>query len=462
MPFYSKYLLMNHDMSNWTNSEEYQRKIDDRKLKVSIVGLGYVGLPLATMFASKGFEVVGYDIDRNKVEKINRKENYLHEEKWLTELLKGVESFSASTDVEKAGDADFMAIAVPTPVDEETKEPVYDYVEKSSRSIGKSLRKGSLVSLESTVGPGTTENLVKGILEVESGLCAAEDFGLVFSPERINPGDEKHRIDRIPKVVGGIDKLSMELGSKVYEQIVPAVYKVNSPTEAELVKLFENVQRDVNIALMNEFACICDKLEGVDIKRIIEAASTKWNFVKVYPGCGVGGHCLPEDPYFLIRASEEKGYSPRLIKTARKINDSMSEYTVTKACSLLRNNGAEVKNSRVAVLGIAYKENTCDMRTAPSKKIVKELEKKGIKDIVLHDPHIKNSIDGVEITSDLNHALNGVDMVIIATAHDEYKKLNPYDISHLCPSCVLVDGRNIFDSESFRFNGIKYIGIGRG
>ncbi len=446
-------------MNFWTNPTEYKKKIDEKELEISVVGLGYVGLPLATMFASKEFDVVGYDVDEKKVEKINRRENYLPEEKWLTDLLEEVTTFSASTNVENSGGADFISICVPTPSDEVTKKPIYKYVEKSCESVGKNLKEGSLVSLESTVGPGTTEGLVKEILEEMSGLYAGEDFGLVYSPERINPGDEEHRIDRVPKVVGGIDNLSTELGSAVYEQIVPEVYKVKTPKEAELTKLLENIQRDVNIALMNEFAQICD-LENVDIKRIIEAASTKWNFMKVYPGCGVGGHCLPQDPYFLIQATEKKGYSPQLIKTAREINENMPGYTVEKACSLFENTGIKVTELKVSVLGIAYKENTKDSRGTPTKKIIEELKRRDINNIITHDPTINDGI-GCETTSDLKYALKDSDVIIIATAHEEYKKLIPEYIMHSSQNPVLVDGRNIFDPELFKTKGIKYTGIGR-
>lgn len=443
-------------MNNWIESEKYKKKTDERELEISVVGLGYVGLPLASVFASKGFPVIGYDVDSRKIDKLEKKENYLLEERWLDDIIRNAYSLRASSDVEKSGNSDFISITVPTPSDEKTKKPIYDFVRKSSESVGKNLRRGALVVLESTVGPGTTEHYVRDILESESGLVAGEDFGLAFSPERINPGDENHRIYNVPKVIGGLDDISADLGAYVYSQIVPSVHKVGSPTEAELVKLFENVQRDVNIALANEFAIICD-LEGCDVLRVIEGAGTKWNFMKVYPGCGVGGHCLPDDPYFLISESERKGHVPLVMKTARKMNDSMPRYTVDKIIESTE----EKINPKVSVLGISYKENTGDPRGTPTKKIVRELKKMGVKNIVVHDPHVSIEI-GAETTKDVEHALKDSDVVIIATGHDEYRKLEPDDFHKLSGNVSIVDGRNIYDPEKFKKSGIRYSGIGRG
>ncbi|OPX76593.1 MAG: UDP-N-acetyl-D-mannosamine dehydrogenase [Methanosaeta sp. PtaB.Bin018] len=444
----------------WVSPSEYQKKLDNYETEISIVGLGYVGLPLATMFAHKGFHVVGYDLDQVKVDCIKARRNYLVEEEWLIEYIKAAQSLDASTDIANAGDADFIAVCVPTPADPRSGAPDYRFVEASAESVGKRLRKGALVCLESTVGPGTTVGRFKRILQEESGLCAGSDFGLIFSPERINPGDKEHTINKVPKVVGGIDALSTQLGARLYEKIVPYVYTVNNPTEAELVKLLENSMRAVKIAFMNEFAISCDALGGVDVKRIIKAASTKWNFEPIYPGCGVGGHCIPEDAYFFAEEVKKHGYNPKLTLAAMRMNESMPGYAVEKAGKLLEAQGKSLKDSSVGILGIAYKENTADPRHTPTESIVRELKERGVKEIRVHDPYVSH-LNGIKSTQYLPDLISKSNVLILATAHAEYENIDLATVLQLRPDLVVVDGRNMCDPLRMGPYIGRYTGIGR-
>lgn len=447
-------------MSDWVYQPEYERKLDNQETEISIVGLGYVGLPLATMFAYKGFPVTGYDLDQTKVNNVNEKRNYLIEETWLTDYIKKANMLRASRDIVEAGNADFIAVCVPTPADPVTGTPDYRFVDSSARFVGKNLRKGALVCLESTVGPGTTEGRFKNILQEESGLYAGNDFGLIFSPERINPGDHEHTINKVPKVIGGIDSLSTHLGARLYEKIVPYVHRVNNPKEAELVKLLENSMRAVKIAFMNEFAICCDSLGGVDVKRIIKAASTKWNFEPIYPGCGVGGHCIPEDAYFLAAEVKKHGYDPRLTMYAMRMNESMPGYAVEKAERLLATQGRTLADSNVGILGIAYKENTADPRHTPTEKIVSELKERGTKKILVHDPHIER-LDGIKSTQELKDIIEQSNVLILATAHTEYESLDLSQVLESHPGLVIVDGRNFYDPSIIGLHIDRYTGIGR-
>lgn len=439
----------------WNNISEFKKRIESIDTTIAVVGMGYVGLPLALTFAKKGFRVSGYDIDKKKVDCLNRKINYFKEDKWISDVLSKVSTFSASTNVKSAGKNDVVIVAVPTPADPATKEPIYDYVVSAGEYIGANLKKGSLVVLESTVGPGTTEGIFRKTLERVSGLTAGSDFGLSYSPERINPGDDKHRIECVPKVVSGIDDFSREACALIYGTIVPSVYKTGTPTEAELTKLLENVQRDTNIAIINEFAKICDVL-GADIKNVIGAASTKWNFYNVSPGCGVGGHCLPDDPWFLVGALEKKGYTSELIKTVRRSNEDMPRYTARKAALLL---GGKPNGAKITILGLTYKGDVSDIRNTPAKDIVEEMRLMGYTNIVGHDPFVPK-VDWVK-TDTLDNALRDSKLIIVATDHTSIKNMTPKKIKNLSSCAVIVDGRNALDRAGFLRENIKYAGVGR-
>ncbi len=439
----------------WTNGSLFEKKVRDKKASIAVVGLGYVGLPIAMTFAKKGFKVYGYDVDKSKIESLKQKRNFLEDEMWIDRILQKAHTFSASANVTNAGSHDAIIVAVPTPADPATKKPIYDFVASAAKCVGYSLKKGALVILESTVGPGTTEGIFRKTLEDVSGLKAGMDFGLSYSPERINPGDDKHRIDKIPKVVSGIDDLSACACACLYLQIVPSVYRTSTLKEAELTKLLENIQRDMNVALANEFAKICDIL-GADVKNVIEAASTKWNFYNVSPGCGVGGHCLPDDPWFLIHELEKKGYTSNLIKTARKTNEEMPAYTARKAANLLckKPNG-----SKIAIVGLAYKDNVSDMRNSPAKAVIEEMKSMGYTNIVAHDPHV-GKVDWIK-TDNFENTLKDAELVIVATPHKHIKNLSARNIRKLAPHASVVDGRNVLNKNDFLSEKIKYAGIGR-
>ena len=440
---------------SWTNISDFKKDILHKKTSIALIGLGYVGLPLAMTFAKKGFSVYGYDIDKTKIQALRRKKNYLRGEEWVAKILKESQIFHPSSDIENAGIHDVVIVAVPTPTDPVTKKPIYDYIESSARTVGANLKKGSLVILESTVGPGTTDGLFRKVIESVSGLRAGRDFGLGYSPERVNPGDEEHRIENIAKVVSGIDDASACACACIYGQIVPSVYKTPTIKEAELTKLLENIQRDMNIALVNEFAKICDIL-GADVTKVIEAASTKWNFYSISPGCGVGGHCLPDDPWFLIHELEKKGYTSELIKTARKTNDEMPAYTARKANMLL---GGKPNGAKIAILGLAYKNGTSDMRNTPAKAIVDEIRSIGYTNIVAHDSHV-GKVEWIK-TDTLENTIKDAELIITTTSHKGIKGMSVTDLRKLAPTASVLDGRNMFDKSEFVKMHIKYAGIGR-
>jgi len=443
--------------NQWTNKKDYLEKIRTKKLEISMVGLGYVGLPLAIVLASKGFNVKGYDTDKKKVRLLNQGKSYLGGEKWLEDLIEKAKTFHASSEVDKSGNSDFIAITVPTPT-YENKKPNYDFIRKAGVYVGKNLRKGSLVCLESTVGPGTTEGLLKNTLESGSKLQAGKDFGLAFSPERIDPAQENHRLYDIPKVVGGLDELSCDLAAEVYNQIVPFAHKVANTKEAELVKLTENVFRDLNIAFVNELAKVCDLME-VNVLNIIKAASTKpFAFMPHYPGL-VGGHCLPDDPHFLIDEAKNLGFDFRLPRIAREINDSMSDYVVKKTLDYFARTDKNTKNRKVTILGLTYKENVSDMRNTLVKEITEKIEEKGIR-VVAHDPWVGHT-DFIENQGRIKSALKGTNVAILYINHDIFSYLTPSFIAKLAPGAAIIDLKNRYNRNDVEQFGLHYEGIGR-
>lgn len=431
----------------WIEKEKFKKKITSRALKISVIGLGYVGLNIACLFAKNGFTVYGFDIDPAKIRKLKRGVNSIPEEKWLTSVIKEfVDSkLIFSTQVKNAviaGDAIF--IAVPTPI--RNREPFYEYILSAIDSISDKRLKEKLVILESTVPPGTTEKLVRPFLEEKSNLRAGEDFGLVFSPERIDPGNKSRRIWNIPKVVGGIDPLATELACFLYSQVIERVIPVSNPRTAELVKIMENTQRDVNLALTNLFAKSADKL-GVDVEEVLNAAGTKWNFVRLKPGCGVGGECIGDVSYMASNSMKKTGIDSTFIKEARKINESMPQYTVNKAVAALKSRGKDIRSCKVAILGLAYKKDSSSIKNSPSLGMIKILTTLGAK-ILAYDPFIKY-YQGVQCSKSVADAIKGCDCVIIATDHSQFTDLE-FD-----KDLVVIDGRNILSKKN------NYYGIGR-
>ncbi|MGB7532641.1 MAG: nucleotide sugar dehydrogenase [Halobacteriota archaeon] len=404
---------------------------------VCVVGLGYVGLPLAKAF-SKYLKTIGFDIDEEKTRELSDDNNKANIE--------------FTTDPSKIKQADFALICVPTPVTK-SKEPDLRYVKSAAEIVGKNLKKGASVVLESTVYPGVTEEVIAPILESASGLKCGADFKIGYSPERINPGDEAHALDKITKIVAGMDDETTEILAELYG-LITNVYKAKDIRTAEAAKVIENIQRDLNIALMNELTIIFHKMH-LDTKSILEAAGTKWNFHPYTPGL-VGGHCIPVDPYYLVYKAKELGYHPQVILAGRAINDYMPKHVAEMAIKGLNEVGKVIKGSKVLIMGLTYKENVLDTRESPVREMLKELKEFGIK-IYGYDPLLsKEEIKqfGVKAIDNLNVK---VDCVIVAVAHEEFKKINLKDMQELMNNApVLIDVRGMFNGEEAKREGFYY------
>jgi nucleotide sugar dehydrogenase len=421
---------------------------------VCIIGLGYVGLPLACLCASKGYKTYGLDINKDAVEKINSGKSPFEDE-FVDELLPKVKGvLEATTDPSMIAESDIICICVPTPVDE-NHHPDLGPVKKVAETISGYLKKGRIIILESTVFPGTTEEVVAPLLN-KSGLKAGEDYTLAFCPERIDPGNKKWNVRNIPRVVGALPPSAAKPVADFYRSIIDAeIVELSSVKAAEAVKIMENTFRDINIAFINEMAMSFDSL-GIDIVEVVKGASTKpFAFMPHYPGCGVGGHCIPVDPYYLIERAKSAGFSHTFLSLAREINNSMPKYTVNRLIDALNSIGKSVRGTNVAVLGIAYKGGVGDDRESPSYKIMDELVKLSA-NLKIFDPYILEK----STVADLDSALD-VDAVIIATDHPEFRKLTPELLKQKGVKAV-IDGKNIFDPSAMKAAGIEYRGIGRG
>ncbi len=420
---------------------ELKEQLISDEAVVCVVGLGYVGLPLADAF-SKHLKVIGFDIDNKKIGDLNKNNNDNTEA-----------NLEFTADQFKIKQADFVIIAVPTPVTR-SKEPDLSYVKSAAKTVGKNLKKGAIVVLESTVYPGVTEEVVKPILEKESGMKCGTDFKIGYSPERINPGDEEHALNKITKVVAGMDEETAEIVTELYKNIASDVFRAKDIRTAEAAKVIENIQRDLNIALMNELAIIFHKM-GLDTKAVLEAAATKWNFHRYEPGL-VGGHCIPVDPYYLVYKAKELGYHPQVILAGRAINDYMPKQVAERAIKGLNEVGKVIKGSKVLIMGLTYKENVPDTRETPVKEMVKELKEFGVA-IYGYDTLLsKNEIEafGVEALDNLDVK---VDCVIVAVAHDEFKKMKLEDFRRMMnDKPVLVDVRGLFEGGEAKKKGFYY------
>ncbi len=412
-----------------------------------MIGLGYVGLPVALAFAKKFPNTVGFDINLKKVKELSSGIDITGEiEK--SELSTSTIKFTA--DKADLKDVDFFVVAVPTPVDQ-NRNPDLTPLEGASTIVGSVLKKGTIVVYESTVYPGVTEEYCGPILEKVSGLKAGNDFFLGYSPERINPGDKEHTLERITKVVSGDNPATLEIVAEVYGAVVTAgVFKAASIKVAEAAKVIENTQRDLNISLMNELALIFDRI-GIRTKDVLDAASTKWNFLRFSPGL-VGGHCIGVDPYYLTTKAEELGYHPQVITAGRRINDGMGAYLASKLVKLLSHSGVPVKSAKVGVLGITFKENVSDIRNSRVPDIINELKEYGIIPVV-HDPladpeGIKHEY-GLELTSLEN--FSSLDAVVFAVSHREYLQLGFEKIaSFLKTGGVFMDIKSQFSAGDFK------------
>lgn len=397
------------------------KKIENKTAKLGVVGLGYVGLPLAVEKAKAGFNVIGFDVQEEKVKLVNEGKNYIGDiiDSDLNTLV-SEGKLKATTDFSFVSEVDAIAIAVPTPLDK-FKQPDVSYVRKSTEDISKYLHKGMLVVLESTTYPGTTEEIVKPILE-QSGLKCGVDFFLAFSPERVDPGNKQFKTKNTPKVVGGCTEECTEIAATLYKSVLEGdVFTVSSPAVAEMEKILENTFRHINIGLVNEMAILCKKM-GIDIWEVIEAAKTKpYGFMPFYPGPGLGGHCIPLDPFYLTYKAREYDYHTRLIETAGEINDCMPEFVVDNAMKLLNGHKKSLNGAKVALLGVAYKKDIDDMRESPALKVIENLEKAGA-DVIVNDPYVPTfKHNGKVYTSvDYKEAINEADIVIITTDHSDY------------------------------------------
>jgi len=431
--------------------------IKNKTEKIAIVGLGYVGLPLAVEFG-KMVNTIGFDLNKKRVAELQKKTDVNGETS--TDEIKDSRFLEVTSDPAKLKEARFIIIAVPTPITK-NKQPDLFCMTSASETVGKNLRKGSIVVFESTVYPGVTEDVCVPILEEFSKLKYGRDFKVGYSPERINPGDKEHTITSVIKVVSGSDKETLEEVAGVYGLVVKAgVYKAESIKCAEAAKVIENTQRDLNIALMNELAVIFHKM-GIDTQSVLKAAGTKWNFIRMSPGL-VGGHCIGVDPYYLTFKAEELGYHPQVILAGRRINDDMGKYIAEQTVKLLIEAKKTVKGARVMVMGITFKENVSDIRNSRVIDIINELKEYGI-DVVICDPladaeAVKHEY-GVELRQYKKNMV--ADAVLIAVSHDTFKSVLTLDAlkSHLSKNGskgVVVDVKGIMNACMFEKTGLLY------
>lgn len=404
--------------------EELLKKIENREIVVGVVGLGYVGLPLAVEKAKAGFKTIGFDVQEEKVKLVNEGHNYIGDvvDKDLKEIVeKGM--LRATTDFTFIKDVDFIAICVPTPLDEH-QQPDISYVKNSAIAISEHLKKNTMVVLESTTYPGTTEELIKPILEEGSGLKCGEDFYLGFSPERVDPGNLLYKTKNTPKVVGAIGKDATEVIATMYRAVLGAdIYEVSSPAVAEMEKILENTYRNINIGLVNELTMLCNKM-GISMWEVVDAAKTKpYGFQAFYPGPGLGGHCIPLDPYYLDWKAREYGFHTSMIEASGMINDRMPEYCVERAEKILGKFYKSLNHSKILVLGVAYKNDIDDYRESPALRVIEVLQKEGAF-VDFYDPWIPEykykgeKHKGIEKIDE--SIIQGYDLVIITAAHSKF------------------------------------------
>jgi UDP-N-acetyl-D-glucosamine dehydrogenase len=420
---------------------------ENKKAVIGVIGLGYVGLPLVLSFVEEGFRVLGFDTDADKIEKLTRGVNYIrHIDADRIKAMSLSDRFKGTTDFSRANAADALIICVPTPLNSH-REPDLSFVVNSVDEIVPHLRAGQIVSLESTTYPGTTDEEVLPRLEA-SGLKVGQDIFLVFSPEREDPGNSRFTLRTIPKVLGGITPACLEVGKALYGAIIDQVVPVSSTRTAEMTKLLENIHRAVNIGLVNELKTVCD-IMGIDIREVISAAATKpFGFTPYYPGPGLGGHCIPIDPFYLTWKAREYGVNTRFIELAGEVNTAMPEWVVGKVMQALNERGRALKGSRVLVLGIAYKKNVDDLRESPSVVLMEKLSSRGAT-VHYSDPHVPVfprirrcyfDLASVKLTAE---NLKSYDCILIATNHDAFD----YD-EILANASLIVDTRGVYRESS--------------
>lgn len=430
------------------------KKSRHRREIVTIIGIGYVGLPLACLCGEKGFRTYGIGRNRKKVQLIAKGTNPLPGDSILDELVAG-KYFYPETNYKSIKKSDIVVICVPTPIDYQNN-PDLSPVISTTKAIAKQIKKGQLIILESTVNPGVCEEVILPLLEKISGKRAGKDFFLAHCPERINPGDPKWNVRNIPRCVGATDKIGLRKALKFYRNILSAeVRPMKSIKEAEATKIIENSFRDINIAFVNELAKSFEKL-GIDLIDVISGASTKpFAFMPHWPGVGVGGHCIAVDPYYLIERAKQAGFDHKFLKLAREINNSMPEYTLERLQNALNEARMPVNGTKVGILGLSYKANVGDIRESPALKVIELLKKKGAV-VEIFDPYFpdKSTVTSVE------NLLKKAVALVITTAHTEFRRLLP-EVLKKNKIKIVVDGRNALDMEGIKKQGIIYKGIGR-
>ena len=415
----------------------------NKEKKIAIVGLGYVGLPLANLF-SKKYDVIGFDVNKEKIELYKQGIDVTCELDENALVDSNIYFTNDETELKKAS---FYVVAVPTPINEE-KNPDFKFIKSATETIGRNILSGSIIVYESTVYPGVTEELCVPILEEVSGLKCGIDFKVGYSPERINPGDKNNPIESITKIVSGMDEESLNIISKVYDTVLDnGVYEAQSIKVAEAAKVVENVTRDVNIALVNELSMIFNNM-GINTVDVIEAAGTKWNFQKYYPGL-VGGHCIGIDPYYLIFKSKKLHFNPKLMEISREINESLKDFIVKNIVYLLIKNEIQIKNSNILVMGITFKENCNDIRNSKIVGVLEELEKLGV-NLTIYDPHANNEDVKTEYNFELVDDYRGTyDAILFAVAHDEFKNISLKELKTISLNKpIIIDLKSMLNVDS--------------
>lgn len=440
------------------NLEEKLKKIEEKNIKVGVIGMGYVGLPLALEFALKDIETLGFEVDASKCEMLNKGENYNQDLK-SDDIKKAVNNkmLSSTTDFSRLKECDAIFICVPTPFTV-NKDPDISYILQAARDVAANLQSGQVVILKSTTFPGTTEKYVKPILE-ENGMKAGEDFALAFSPERIDPGNKKWNTRNTPIVVGGVSESCTQYASAITKLAVDIIHEVNSPSIAEMEKLLENIFRSVNIALVNEMAKLCDRI-GVNVWDVVDAAATKpFGFMPFYPGPGIGGHCILIDPYYLAWMAREKDFVTKFITLAAEINEDMPFYVRSMVIKEIAKQPITMKDAKVLMLGMAFKKDVDDLRHSPALKITELLFEDGINNVDYYDPYISKlnlnneRMRSLELLTE--DVLKSYDVVVVATDH------TVFDLELIAASSkVIVDTRNAFKGFTKRDN-IILIGEGK-
>jgi UDP-N-acetyl-D-galactosamine dehydrogenase len=406
---------------------------------VCVVGAGYVGLPLSDNLA-RSYRVISYDIDAEKIKSLAERN--------------GNPNHSFTTDPEQIAEADFITICVPTPLSG-GKRPDMSYIKASAATVGRHMKKGAIVIVESSVYPGATEELFKPILEETSGYICGEDFKLAYSPERINPGDCEHDVDKVTKIVSAGDDETLERVADMYRHVTPHIFKARNIRTAEAAKLVENTQRDLNIALMNELSMMFQKM-GIETRDVLDAAATKWNFQRLSPGL-VGGYCIPVVPYFLVQKAEEYGYHAQIILAGRAVNDYMPRHVTEMMVKSLNERGKVIKGSKVLIIGCSYKDNVADTRETPAKNLIKELREYGI-EVTGYDPLAKNGERDLKIK--LIRSLDEApkpDGIVLAVIHDIFKGISLEKIKSISSPCpVIIDIPGFLDKPGINKSGAVY------